>query len=158
MHLWQHGTLLSQAKRTQHRHKNNKCCVKWKRPLTQAQQINTSAREEKEKLWSLSWRLVRLNGQWNQHIYPCDCTCACACLARKNQALTARDTHTHNNNNNNRDFKTQQRDGDKNVAEKVNLRYFSLYSDYSYPLTLSIVGEPSWSWISRDQIQAQKEK
>ena len=58
----------------------------------------------------------------------------------------------------NRDFKTQRRDGDKNVAEKVNLRYFSLYSDYSYPLTLSIVGEPSWSWISRDQIQAQKEK
>ena len=43
----------------------------------------------------------------------------------------------------NRDFKTQRRDGDKNVAEKVNLRYFSLYSDYSYPLTLSIVGEPS---------------
>ena len=40
-------------------------------------------------------------------------------------------------------FKTQRRDGDKNVAEKVNLRYFSLYSDYSYPLTLSIVGEPS---------------
>ena len=57
-----------------------------------------------------------------------------------------------------RDFKTQRRDGDKNVAEKVNLRYFSLYSDYSYPLTLSILGEPSWSWISRDQIQAQKEK
>ena len=42
--------------------------------------------------------------------------------------------------------------------KKVNLRSFSLYSDYSYPLTLSIVGEPSWSWISRDQIQAQKEK
>ena len=42
-----------------------------------------------------------------------------------------------------RDFKIQRRDGDKNVAEKVNLRSFSLYTDYSYPLTLSIVGEPS---------------
>ena len=58
----------------------------------------------------------------------------------------------------NRDFKIQRRDGNENVAQKVNLCSFSLYSDYSYPLTLSIVGEPSWSWISRDQIQAQKEK
>ena len=46
-----------------------------------------------------------------------------------------------------RDFKIQRRDGDKNVAKKVNFRSFSLYSDYSYPLTLSIVGEPSRSWI-----------
>ena len=30
-----------------------------------------------------------------------------------------------------RDFKIQRRDGDKNVAKKVNLRSFSLYSDYS---------------------------
>ena len=58
----------------------------------------------------------------------------------------------------NRDFKIQRRDGDKNVAEKVHLRSFSLYSDYSWPLTLSNVGEPSWSWISRDHVQAQKEK
>ena len=29
----------------------------------------------------------------------------------------------------------------------MNLRSFSFYSDYSYPLTLSNVGEPSWSWI-----------
>ena len=58
----------------------------------------------------------------------------------------------------NRDFKIQRHDGDKKVAEKVNLHYFSLYSDYSCPLTLSNVGEPSWSWISRDHIQAQKEK
>ena len=41
-----------------------------------------------------------------------------------------------------RDFKVQRRDGHKNVLEKMNLRSFSLYSDYSYPLTLSIVGEP----------------
>ena len=40
----------------------------------------------------------------------------------------------------------------------MNLHSFSLYSDYSYPLTLSIVGEPSWSWISRGHIQAQIEK
>ena len=40
----------------------------------------------------------------------------------------------------------------------MNLRSFSLCSDYSYPLTLSIVGEPSWSWISRGHIQAQIEK
>ena len=42
-----------------------------------------------------------------------------------------------------RDFKIQRRDGDKNVAYKVNLSSFSVYTDYSYPLTLSIVGEPS---------------
>ena len=60
--------------------------------------------------------------------------------------------------NDNWDFKIQRRDGDKNVAWKLNLRSFSLYSDYSYPLTLSMVGEPSWSWISRDHIHAQKEK
>ena len=29
----------------------------------------------------------------------------------------------------------------------MNFRSFSLYSDYSHPLTLSIVGEPSRSWI-----------
>ena len=45
--------------------------------------------------------------------------------------------------NDNRDFKVQQRNGDKNVALKVNLQSFSLYGDYSYPLTLSIGGEPS---------------
>ena len=37
----------------------------------------------------------------------------------------------------NRDFKIQRRDGDKNVAQKVNLSFFSLYSDYSYPLTVN---------------------
>ena len=39
-----------------------------------------------------------------------------------------------------RDFKIQRGDSNKNVAKKVNLRSFSLYSDYSYPLTLSNVG------------------
>ena len=58
----------------------------------------------------------------------------------------------------NRDFKIQRRDGNENVAQKENLLSFSLYSDYSYPLTLSNVGEPSWSWISMDHSQAQKEK
>ena len=57
-----------------------------------------------------------------------------------------------------REFKIQRPNSKENIAQKVNLRSFSLYSDYSYPLTLSIIGEPSWSWISRDQIQAQKEK
>ena len=55
-----------------------------------------------------------------------------------------------------RDLKIQRRDGDKKVAEKVNLRSFSLYSDYSWPLTLSNVGEPSWSWISRDKFKLRK--
>ena len=43
----------------------------------------------------------------------------------------------------NMDFKIQRLDGNENVAQKVNLRSFSLYSDYSYPLTLSKVGEAS---------------
>ena len=47
--------------------------------------------------------------------------------------------------NNNRDFKIQGRVGNENVALKVNLRSFSLYRNYFYPLTLSNVGEPSWS-------------
>ena len=45
----------------------------------------------------------------------------------------------------------------KNVALRVILRSFSLYRDYAYPLTLSNVGEPSWSWILRDHIQVEKE-
>ena len=57
-----------------------------------------------------------------------------------------------------RDFKIQRRDGNGNVAYNVNLRSFSLYRNYSCPLTLSNVREPSWSWISRDLIQVQKEK
>ena len=59
------------------------------------------------------------------------------------------------NNAGNRDFKIRRRDGDENVAEKVNLRSFSLYRNYSYTLTLSNVGEHSWSWIPRHHIQAQ---
>ena len=43
------------------------------------------------------------------------------------------------------DFKIQRRDGNENVARKVNLRSFSRYRSYSYPLTLSNVGEPCWS-------------
>ena len=57
-----------------------------------------------------------------------------------------------------RDFKIQRRDGNENVALKVNLLSFSLYRNYSCPLTLTYVGEPSWSWIPRDHIRVQKEK
>ena len=39
---------------------------------------------------------------------------------------------------------------------KVNLRSFSLYRNH-YPLTMSNVGEPSWSWIPRDHNHVQKE-
>ena len=35
-----------------------------------------------------------------------------------------------------RDFKIQRGEGNEDVAYKVNLRSFSLYSDYSYPLAL----------------------
>ena len=58
----------------------------------------------------------------------------------------------------NRDFKIQRRHGNENVSQKVNLRSFSLHHHYSYTLTLSNVGEPSWNWIPRDHIQVQKEK
>ena len=54
-----------------------------------------------------------------------------------------------------RDFKIQRRDGNENVAKKVNLRSFSLYRNYLYPLTLSNVGEPSWSRIPRHHMQVQ---
>ena len=44
------------------------------------------------------------------------------------------------------DFTIQRRrDGNENVARKVNLHSFILYRSYSQPLTLSNVGEPSWS-------------
>ena len=45
----------------------------------------------------------------------------------------------------NRDFKVQRRDGNENVASKVNLCPFSLHRNYAYPLTLSNVVEPCWS-------------
>ena len=61
-----------------------------------------------------------------------------------------------------RDFKIQRRNSNEsaheNVAQKVNLRSFSFYHNYSYSLTLSDVGEPSRSWMPRDHIQVQKEK
>ena len=46
----------------------------------------------------------------------------------------------------NKDFKIQRRDGNENIAEKVKLRSSSLYRNYSSPLPLSNVGEPSWSY------------
>ena len=52
----------------------------------------------------------------------------------------------------------QQCDGNENVTEKVNLRSFCLNSNYSYSLTLSNVGKPYWSLISRDYNQTQTEK
>ena len=57
-----------------------------------------------------------------------------------------------------RDFKVQRPNSKENIAQKVNLRPFSPYSDYSYPLTLSNVGESYRSSISRSHIQAHKEK
>ena len=48
----------------------------------------------------------------------------------------------------NKDFKIQRRDGNENIAEKVKLRSSSLYRNYSSPLPLSNVGEPSWSYPS----------
>ena len=48
----------------------------------------------------------------------------------------------------NKDFKTQRRDGNENIAEKVKLRSSSLYRNYSSQLPLSNVGEPSWSYPS----------
>ena len=56
------------------------------------------------------------------------------------------------------DLKIQGRDGNENVAWKMNLRSFSLDRNYSYPLTLSNVGKPSWSWIPRDHIQIISER
>ena len=50
---------------------------------------------------------------------------------------------TGKNQDNIRDFKIQRRGGNENAALNVNLRSFSLYSDYFYPLTLSNVGKPS---------------
>ena len=41
-----------------------------------------------------------------------------------------------------RDFKIQRCDGNEHVAKLI-LRSFSLYNDYSHPLTLSNVGEAS---------------
>ena len=43
------------------------------------------------------------------------------------------------------DIKIQRRDENKNLGKKVNLRSLSLYHYYSYSLTLSNIGEPSWS-------------
>ena len=44
------------------------------------------------------------------------------------------------------------------TATRMNLRSFSLHSGYFYPRALSNVDGPSWSWISSDHIQAQKEE
>ena len=55
-----------------------------------------------------------------------------------------------------RDFKVPRRDGNANVAWKVNLSSFTLYRDFSYPLSLSNVGEPNWSWIPIDISKFQK--
>ena len=46
-----------------------------------------------------------------------------------------------------RDFKTQRRDCTENVAYKINLRSFSLYRNYSYPLTLSKANPPGVEFL-----------
>ena len=52
-----------------------------------------------------------------------------------------------------RDFTIERRGGNENVASKMNLRFFGLYRDYPNSLTLSNVGEPPRSWISKNHIQ-----
>ena len=56
-----------------------------------------------------------------------------------------------------RDLTIGRRHGSENVASKMNMRSFRLYRDYSNSLTLSNVGEPSRSWISKTHIQVEKE-
>ena len=48
--------------------------------------------------------------------------------------------------------------GRENVAKKVNLRPFKLYSVYLHPLNLSNAGNFSWNWIPKDFIQFQNEE
>ena len=50
-----------------------------------------------------------------------------------------------------------RRDGSENVASKMNLRSFGPHRDYSNSLTLSNVGKPSRSWISKNCIQVWRE-
>ena len=57
-----------------------------------------------------------------------------------------------------RKFEIQRGDDNEKLAFTANLGSFSLYHDYSYPLTLSNVSELSWSWIPRDHIQVQEDK
>ena len=57
-----------------------------------------------------------------------------------------------------RKFKIQRGDDNEKLAFKANLRSFSLYRDYSYPLTLSNVSELSWTGIPWDHIQVQEDK
>ena len=54
-------------------------------------------------------------------------------------------------------FKIQRDDDNEKLAFKANLGPFSLYRDYSYPLTLSNVSELSWGWIPWDHIQVQED-
>ena len=42
---------------------------------------------------------------------------------------------------------TTRRRQERRLKSEFAFFQFSLCSDYSYPLTLSIVGKPSWSWI-----------
>ena len=55
-------------------------------------------------------------------------------------------------------LRSEDGDGRESVAEKVNSRSFNLHHDYSKSLTLSNVGEPSWSRIPKNHIQVQKER
>ena len=55
-------------------------------------------------------------------------------------------------------LRSEDGDGRESVAEKVNSRSFNLHRDYSKSLTLSNVGEPSWSRIPKNHIQVQKER
>ena len=62
------------------------------------------------------------------------------------------------------DFKIHRRDGNENVPKNLNLPSFSFYRSYSYPLSLSNVGEPpevefqaTLSWLrKRNKISSEK--
>ena len=47
-------------------------------------------------------------------------------------------------------------DGSENHGKKMNLRFFKLNRVYLDPLNMLNAGDFSWSWISKDFIQAQK--
>ena len=49
-------------------------------------------------------------------------------------------------------------DGSENVAKKIKLRSFKLNRVYLDPLNMSSAGDFSWSWITQDFIQVQKEE
>ena len=52
----------------------------------------------------------------------------------------------------------QGSEGDETSLKKINSRSLNLHRNYSNLLTLSNVGELSWSWIPKNHIQVRKKK